>query len=100
MFDQLNHHLIRHLKQTPDIPLYRKTTQKTTQKKTRPAVSTKEKICALLQEKPELTQQSLAKLIGVSTSAIKQHLVDLKKSGLIERKGSDRAGYWQVNNFE
>ena len=33
-------------------------------------------------------------------SAIKQHLVNLKKSGLIERKGSDRAGYWQVNNFE
>ena len=24
MFDQLNHHLIRHLKQTPDIPLYEK----------------------------------------------------------------------------
>ena len=78
----------------------RKTTQKTTQKKTRPAVSTKEKICALLQEKPELTQQSLAKLIGVSASAIKQHLADLKKSGLIERKGSDRAGYWKVSNFE
>ena len=51
----------------------------------------------ILQNHPEVTRQDLVKQLGRHEDTIKQHLLELKKAGDIERIGSDRAGYWKVN---
>ena len=68
------------------------TTQKTTQ----------EKIVALVRERPELTRNTLAVQIGITSNGVKHHLDNLKKAGRIQRISSDRKGYWKVteNNSE
>ena len=74
------------------------TTQETTQKTTQEVkkLSTKEKIILKLKEDGTLTREELAKLIGVSSNAIKQHLSKLKNEDKIKRVGSTKAGYWKV----
>lgn len=43
-----------------------------------------------------VTRKELAEIIGVSENAIKQHIANLKKDGIIERIGSLKSGYWTV----
>jgi predicted HTH transcriptional regulator len=69
-------------------------TQKTTQETKR--VSTKERIILELQKDASLTRDDLAKLLGVSSSAIKQHLSKLKHEKRIARVGSTKPGHWMV----
>ena len=71
------------------------TTQKTTQK------TTKEKIIDYLREDSKLTREELAKTIGVSANAIKQHLTNLQKENRLKRVGGRKSGYWEINkNFK
>ena len=73
------------------VTIYKETTQ---EKKTK--VSTKEKICNLIADNKQITRIELAKKIGVSDDAIKQQLAKLKKEGILQRKGSTKAGYWEI----
>jgi ATP-dependent DNA helicase RecG len=66
------------------------TEQKTTQK------TTKEQILGLLKEDKKLTRDGLAKAIGVSSNAIKQHLSKLQNDKLLKRVGGRKDGYWEV----
>ena len=39
----------------------------------------------------------IANVLGVSESTVRRAFRKLKKHGLIDRIGSDKAGYWHVN---
>jgi len=77
------------------VTVYKKTTQETTQE-TRKKTSTKDKVFNLIAENNSITRLELASIIGVSESAIKQHLANLKKEGVLKRIGSTKAGFWKV----
>ena len=59
-------------------------------------ISTKDKILLELKKDSSLTREELAKLVGVSSNAVKQHLSKLKEEGKIKRVGSTKSGYWEV----
>ncbi len=42
------------------------------------------------------TINSIAKSIGISTTAVEKNLTKLKEKGLIQRIGPDKGGYWEV----
>lgn len=65
-----------------------KTTQETIKK-----LSTKQLVIDLIQEDKNITREALSFKIGVSENAIKQHLSNLKKEGVLKRVGSTKAGY-------
>ena len=66
-----------------------KTTQKTTQK-------TDKKILAIIKEKPEISRQEIADLIGLSEDGVKYQIQQLKTKGAIRRVGPDKGGYWEI----
>lgn len=61
-------------------------------------LSTKQKICQLINENKHITRKELALEVGVSDDAKKQQLAALKKAGKLYWLGSTKAGHWQVNN--
>ena len=50
----------------------------------------------ILTQKPNATYDDLAGELGVSAATVKRRLADLKKSGVIAREGSKKAGTWKV----
>jgi len=71
-----------------------KTAQETVQEIKK--ISTKNLIILNIQKKSNITRDELAIIIGVSSSAIKKHLANLKIEGVIERVGSTKAGHWEI----
>ena len=55
------------------------------------------KIIELLKNNSKMTQEELAKEIGVVPMTIKRNMNKLKEKGIIERVGSSKKGYWRVN---
>lgn len=43
-----------------------------------------------------MTREELAEAIGISANAIKQHLANLQKDGLLKREGSRKEVLWKV----
>lgn len=74
-------------------------TQETTQEKMK-KISTKDKIIENLSLNNGLTKDELAGIIGVSSNAIKQHLANLKKNGILRRVGSTKAGHWEIKKSD
>ncbi len=74
------------------------TTQDTTQETTQEVkkLSSRELIIKFIKEDEKITRDILSKKIKISENAIKQHLSNLKKDGIIKRIGSTKAGYWEV----
>jgi fido (protein-threonine AMPylation protein) len=58
----------------------------------------KKNILNCLKQNPKAKYIELANKTGYSASTIKRHIQELKKNGLIERIGSDKTGYWKINN--
>ena len=56
----------------------------------------KEKVTALIQANPTITQMKLQKETGLSLSTVKRVMAELKKSGKVVRIGNNRSGSWQV----
>ncbi|MDE5837549.1 MAG: Fic family protein, partial [Paramuribaculum sp.] len=50
----------------------------------------------ILRQNPSATRKELANKTCLSESGVKKILANLKSSGRILRKGSDRSGYWEV----
>ena len=46
---------------------------------------------------PSKNQKELSKMTGLSEGHVIKTVVKLRKMGLIERKGSRKAGYWSVD---
>lgn len=60
------------------------------------AKKTLEYLCA----KPDATANEISESLGMSVRTINYHLSILKKEGFIDRIGSDKTGYWQINSTE
>ena len=66
------------------------TTQRTTQRTT-------QKILFAIKEKPGITREELAGLLGITPDGVKYHLDNLKRKGLIKRVGGRREGVWEIS---
>jgi len=58
--------------------------------------SLKSKILQHLKQNPNANYRELADKTGYSTATIKRYIQELKKMGIIERIGSDKAGHWKI----
>lgn len=78
--------------ETPEEKLkkHRRKKQETTQETTR------ERILAAIQAKPEITQKELAQSIGITLDGIKYHIKSMTKQGVIKHEGSTKAGKWII----
>ena len=59
-------------------------------------LKTPEAIVLLLQNNPQLTRQQLAKVIGKDLRTIGRAISKLQQANQLKRIGSDKAGYWEV----
>lgn len=50
------------------------------------------RILRVIQENPSLSQKNIAELIGEKLSTVKYYMEMMKKSGIIERKGTSQKG--------
>ena len=84
-----------------------KTTQKTDQKTDQKAdqkadrhlyikKGTQADVLNLLSENPYYTQKNLMEILGKSRGTINEHIIRLKKAGLLKRIGPDKGGHWDV----
>ena len=55
-------------------------------------------LLSLLTEDPGYTMPQLSEKMGISRKTVAQRIKQLKEKGTIERIGSDRKGYWKINN--
>ncbi|MDD6702645.1 MAG: Fic family protein [Bacteroidales bacterium] len=53
-------------------------------------------ILRLLAENPHLTRVELAEKVGITENGVKKIITNMKAAGWIERKGSNKTGYWIV----
>ncbi|HBL67548.1 MAG TPA: AAA family ATPase, partial [Firmicutes bacterium] len=56
------------------------------------------KILNAISAEPKATQKRLAEATGLSTRTISREIKNLRDSGIICRIGSDRSGFWKINN--
>ena len=56
-----------------------------------------QKVLLLLFDNGHLTRDELSALTGLSLGGIKKIINSLRESGLIERVGSNKTGFWKVN---
>lgn len=66
--------------------------------KTTAKISTREQILLEIRNNPNVTQPQLAIIVGIGKTAVQNHISYLKKHGYIERIGSNKIGYWKVND--
>ena len=60
-------------------------------------VGIKEKILDYIAAYPQVTITQLAQFLKVSTRTIERHLKELREAGKIRREGSDKIGFWRIN---
>ena len=60
------------------------------------ALDVTQRLLQFLRTNPQITQQALAKQLGISSATVKRLTAQLQASGTIQRIGSRRNGYWQV----
>lgn len=56
-------------------------------------------ILKLLSNNPRLTRNELSEMTGLTDNGIKKIIAKVKAEGWIERKGSNKDGYWIVKDF-
>ena len=59
--------------------------------------STQQKILDMITENPKITQSAMAEELGITSRAIKKNIKELSEREILERVGSARSGYWQIN---
>ena len=57
---------------------------------------TQQKIIELMAVNSDITAEKLAEAIGITKRRIEANISELKASGIIERIGADKKGYWVV----
>ena len=55
-------------------------------------------LLSLLIEDPGYTVSQLSEKMGINRKTVAQKMKQLKEKDIIERIGSDRKGYWKINN--
>lgn len=51
----------------------------------------------LLYFSPKITEQTIAKILDISTTSVDNHIKWFKEREVLERIGNDRNGYWKIN---
>ena len=59
---------------------------------------TQEKIMAIMQSNPAVSANTLAEELGITTRGVEKSIRELKKVGMLERKGAAKGGYWVVKH--
>ena len=59
-------------------------------------ISIADRILALLEAEPGITQAAIAERLGLTVKGVKYHFRKLREAGTIRRVGSSRAGHWEV----
>ena len=72
------------------------TEKKVTVKVTQKVTVNQKKIIKAIKENPNITQEKLAEIIGISRKSIIANMKHLQENGFIKRIGADKNGYWQV----
>ena len=75
-----------------------KVTDRVTVKATDRVTDNERDLLLLLAEDPGYTMPKLSEKMCISRKTVAQRLKQLKEKGIIERIGSDRKGYWKINN--
>jgi predicted HTH transcriptional regulator len=57
---------------------------------------TREQLLELIDQNNRVTREELAQILEISINGVKQHILKLKKDGLLARVGGHRFGVWQV----
>ena len=73
-----------------------KTEKKVTQKVTVKVTANQQKIIDAIKNNPFITQEELAKIVGIARKNIVSNMKKLQENGLIKRVGADKNGHWQV----
>lgn len=76
----------------------RKVTDRVTDKVTDNLDEKTIQILALISEDPAYTSTAISEKLFISRKTVSQRLKEMKARGIIERIGSDRKGYWKINN--
>ena len=58
------------------------------------------KLLDLIETRPNVTKEDMAKYIGISTTAIDKNIKTLREKGILERVGVRKEGYWKINSKE
>lgn len=74
------------------VEMEKKVTVKVSQKVT----VNQKKILGVIKDSPYITQEEIAKIVGISRKSIVANMKKLQESGLIKRVGADKNGYWLV----
>ena len=72
------------------------TEKKVTVKVTQKVTANQKKIVKAIKENPNITQEKLAEIVGISRKSIIANMKQLQGNGFIKRIGADKNGYWQV----
>jgi len=59
---------------------------------------TEKKLLGLLSKNKNITSKDLAEKIGITKRGIEKNIAKLKEKGLLIRIGSDKTGYWEVED--
>ena len=72
------------------------TEKKVTVKVTQKVTVNQKKIIKSIKENPNITQEKLAEIVGITRKSIIANMKQLQENGLIKRIGADKNGYWQI----
>ena len=72
------------------------TEKKVTVKVTQKVTVNQKKIIEAIKENPNITQEKLAEIVGISRKSIIANMKHLQENGFIKRIGADKNGYWQI----
>lgn len=57
-------------------------------------------IASLLNNTPGASADQIGKALGISDRTVRYHISTLRKLGILERIGSNKSGYWRVNQID
>ncbi len=56
-------------------------------------------VISLIHLNPDITTEKLAEKLNISIATVKRRIKKLKDEGVLTRVGSDKTGYWKVNEW-
>lgn len=72
------------------------TEKKVTVKVTQKVTVNQKKILEAIENNPNITQEELAEIVGITRKSIISNMNKLQENGLIKRIGADKNGHWQI----
>jgi ATP-dependent DNA helicase RecG len=51
-------------------------------------------------DNPKISRKELSGILNINSSAIQKQIDKLKQIDVVERQGSDRGGYWKINDVK